>query len=583
MNASSKKYLRLRIVIVSAFLFLFLLTIGARSVYLQIMRREWLASQASSQVVREQVRVGKRGAILDRKGHEMAVSVEATSVAAYPLQISDATAAAPSLADALTLDAESLYRKISTARTFVWVKRQVTPRELDAVKRLNIKGVDFITEYKRVYPNKTLAAQLLGFTGIDGHGLEGLEFHYDRVLIGSRRERLVHKDALGRSIARAGTADAAGMRAEAAGGSIMLTIDHTIQYITETALEQAVAEFNAASGVAIVMDPETGAVLATACVPLFNPNVFGRYPEATWRNRAVTDSFEPGSTMKIFTAAAALSSGCCSPSTIFFCENGSYRIGGNTIHDTHPRGWLSLQQIIKYSSNIGVTKVIETVGAETLHSVIRRFGFGDQTGIDCPAETAGMVAPPSRWTRIDTGAISFGQGIAVSPVQLAAATAAIANGGRLMRPYVVDALIDSRGQVVERARPRLIQQAVPPETAETVKRILKTVITEGGTGVSAALEGYSVAGKTGTAQKIDPDGTYADGRFVASFVGFAPADDPAVVVLVIVDEPRAAHYGGTVAAPAFRRIVHDTLIYLDIPPDQRKTDLRVSLEKGVRG
>jgi cell division protein FtsI (penicillin-binding protein 3) len=287
--------------------------------------------------------------------------------------------------------------------------------------------------------------------------------------------------------------------------------------------------------------------------------------------------------MKIFTAAAALESGSCSPSTIFFCENGAYRIGRNVIHDTHPRGWLSLQQIVKFSSNIGVVKVIESIGPDPLYRTLTNFGFGEKTRLDCPGETAGVLSSPKRWTRVDTGTISFGQGISVSALQLVTAASAIANGGNLMRPYIVAAVSDHNGRIVERTEPHVVRTAVTPKTAGIVKRIMKTVITEGGTGVNAALEGYSVSGKTGTAQKIDDTGKYARGKYVSSFLGFAPADEPKIVILVVVDEPQGEHYGGIVAAPAFKKIAHETLNYLNIPPVMEKDKLRVSINTEGKG
>ncbi|MBW1842449.1 MAG: penicillin-binding protein 2, partial [Deltaproteobacteria bacterium] len=289
-----------------------------------------------------------------------------------------------------------------------------------------------------------------------------------------------------------------------------------------------------------------------------------------WRNRAITDPFEPGSTMKIFLASAAIESGLCNPNTIFYCEGGRYRIGRNFIHDTHEYGWLSLQQIVKYSSNIGTVKIAERIGKDNLYHTLRNFGFGKKTGIDCPGETAGTLSPQSRWSKIDTGAISFGQGISVSAIQLITAVSSIANDGILMKPYVVKAITDRNGRLIENFHPQKVRTVISPETARVIKRIMQTVIDEGGTGVNAAIEGYTVCGKTGTAQKVDKNGGYARGKYVSSFVGFAPAENPAVAILVAVDEPQEQHYGGTVAAPAFRKIAYDTLNYLNIPPGRGK-------------
>ncbi len=316
------------------------------------------------------------------------------------------------------------------------------------------------------------------------------------------------------------------------------------------------------------MAPETGAVLALAHFPVFNPNSFGSYHIETWRNRAITDPFEPGSTMKIFLAAAAIESGKCKPDTIFYCEGGKYKIGKNVVNDTHIYGWLSLQQIIKYSSNIGSVKVTEKMGHEILYSSLRSFGFGGKIGIDCPGETTGTLSSYRGWSEMDAGAISFGQGISVSAIQLVAAAGAIANDGLLMKPYIVQAVTDENGRLIKSFGPQKIRTVISAETSETVRNIMKSVITENGTGTMAAIDGYAVCGKTGTAQKIDESGKYAKEKYIASFIGFAPAEDPKITVLVMVDEPIKEHYGGTVAAPAFSRITQETLGYMNVSPQR---------------
>ncbi len=582
MKNKAHKYIDMRIGIIGFFFFMLIMVIGAKAVYLQMFCGSWLSERAANQYEKALVTIGKRGQIYDRNHHEMAVSIETTSLAAYPARMQAKKSAARSLARILNLDRRMLEKKFNSQSAFVWIKRQATPKELNEIRALNLEGIDFIPAYSRFYPNKTLAAQVLGFTGVDGHGLEGVEYYYDKMLRGQENSRVILKDALGRGFAKEQTAEQILSAADNA-KNIVLTIDRAIQFITENALEQAVTEYSAESGMAIVMDPDTGAVLAMANIPLFNPNTFGQFPRESWRNRSITDPFEPGSTMKIFSAAAALESGNCTPNSIFYCENGRYRIGSNVIHDTHPRGWLSLQQIIKYSSNIGVVKIIEAVGPDTLHRTLTDFGFGKKTRLDCPGETAGILSSPKRWTRIDTGTISFGQGISVSALQLVTAASAIANGGDLMQPYILAAVSDHNGGIIERTEPRVVRTAVSPKTAGIVKRIMKTVITEGGTGINAALDGYTVSGKTGTAQKIDDTGKYARGKYVSSFLGFAPADKPEVVILVIIDEPEGSHYGGTVAAPAFKKIAHETLNYLNIPPQIEQDKLRVSLRIEDKG
>ena len=490
----------------------------------------------------------------------MALSIDVASIVAYPPNIEDPAATSKSLNKTLKIDVNSLKRRLTSDRSFVWVKRKVTPKEVKEVKALDLKGIDFIAEHERFYPNKTLAAQVLGFSGIDGHGLEGIEYYYDTYLKGSTCRFTVLKDAFKRGF------DAEkSVMPDCSGNNLILTIDYNIQYLSERALEEAAVKFNAKSGMAIVMSPKTGAILAVAHYPFFNPNSFGEFDQNLWRNRSITDPFEPGSTMKIFSACAAIEFGGCSPNAIFFCENGKYRIGKNVVRDTHPHGWLSLQQIIKFSSNIGTIKVSEMVGPEHIYKTFRNFGFGEKTGIDCPGETSGSLSHYNRWSKIDAGAISFGQGVAVSALQLITAASAIANDGVLMAPYIVQAITDQNGRLIKSSSPRMVRRVVSLETARAVRKIMASVTTEGGTGVNAALEGYSVCGKTGTAQKIDEKGTYSDEKYIASFLGFIPAEDPEITVLVVIDEPQGKHYGSIVAAPAFKRIAHETVNYMNIP------------------
>ena len=354
-------------------------------------------------------------------------------------------------------------------------------------------------------------------------------------------------------------------------------------FFTEQAIKEVVDTFSAKSAMAIVMVPETGAVLAMAHYPFFNPNSFSDFEQWQWRNRAITDPFEPGSTLKIFTAAAAIEKGGVTPNCIFYCENGDYRVAGHTIHDTHKNGWLSLQQIIKYSSNIGSVKVLERIGPKALDDTLRAFGFGERTGIDCPGESAGCLAPYRQWRGVDASTISFGQGVSVSAIQLAAAVNAVANDGVLMRPFVVQAVVNDSGREIERFEPQVVRRAVSSETAQAIKRIMTTVTREGGTGEQVGLEEYSVAGKTGTAQKTDETGGYAKDKYIASFVGFVPADDPKATIVVIVDEPEYEHYGGVVAGPAFRKIAQELLYYMNVPPALPNDQLIVSKGSRVRG
>ena len=578
MNTAKTNYIKLRITVVGILFAVCLAFIGAKAGYLQIYQRSWLAKKASDQYERPFKESGKRGTIYDANLREMAVSINVTSIAAYPRKIQDIAATAKMLANSLNIDSKILQKKLLAKKAFIWVKRQATPKEVSAVKSLNLDGIGFLSETSRFYPQKTLAAQTIGFTGLDGNGLEGIEFYYDNQLKGSSFEYVVLKDALGQGFNSEKTTT------DYSGKNIVLTIDQTIQYITEKALKEAVDENAAKSGIAVVMSPKTGAIISIAQYPSLNPNSYENFDRHLWRNRAITDPFEPGSTMKIFTAAAAIEHGNCTPNTVFYCENGEFKIGKDIIHDTHPYGWLTLKEVVKLSSNIGAYKIGKKTGPESLYGTLKDFGFGEKTGINCPGETQGILIPYKKWSAIDVGAISFGQGISASPLQIISAVSAIANDGLLMKPYIVQAIMDQKGITVSRFDPIPVRQAVSSTTAGKLKDILMSVTEKDGTGFNAALEGYTVCGKTGTAQKTNEKGQYAKGKFISSFVEFAPAENPEIAVLVILDEPMKNHFGGIVAAPAFSKIAQETLTYLNVPPKNRKNDrLTVSKESRLLG
>ena len=390
------KHIKLRVIIIGAFFTFFFIIIGVKAMYLQVFRCSWLSQKAAGEYEVSLKSSGKRGTIFDKNLREMAVSIDVTSIAAHPAQIGNPNKAAKLLSRVLKLGRRTLAKKLHSKKKFVWIKRKVTPKEAEAVKNLNLDGLDFIPEHKRFYPNKTLAAQLIGFTDIDDHGLEGIEFNYNDELSGEVFQYKVLRDAHGQGFEAENT-----IGLSSSGKNLVLTVDSTIQYIAEKALAETVEEFSAKSGMAVVMVPKTGAILAMAHVPLFNPNALKKFQRNFWRNRIITDPFEPGSTMKIFSAAAAIESGRSSPSSIFFCENGAYKMGRHIIHDTHEHGWLSLQQIIKYSSNIGAIKFSAIMGHEYLSRTLQNFGFGSKTGIDCPGETPGNLPPFRRWTKVD--------------------------------------------------------------------------------------------------------------------------------------------------------------------------------------
>ncbi len=577
MNAAERKYFRIRVALVGLFFGFFLAVICGKAAHLQIYRGPWLSDMAADQYEASVKSSGKRGTIYDRKMSELAVSIPVTSIAAYPRRIKNPAAVAASLDKPLKMNRRSLKKSLQSKKSFVWIKRQATPREVEQIRKLNIEGIGFVPEYNRFYPQKTLAAQVIGFTGVDGEGLEGVEHYYNRYLKGTASERTFLRDAFGHRIVSDDKE-----APDFSGHNLILTIDQSIQFIAEKTLKDTVEEYEANGGIVIVMAPKTGAILAMAQYPNFNPNAYRKFKTEHWRNRAITDSIEPGSTMKIFSATAAIDAVGLSPNTIFFCENGSYRIGRKIIRDIKAHGWLSLQQIIKYSSNIGVIKLSEDVGAERLYKTLTQFGFGSKTGFDAPGETSGSLSNYRKWRRMDTSAIAFGYGVAVSPLQLVTAVSAIANKGVLVQPYLVSQITDQDNQIIDSIASREMRRVISEDSAQTVRNILRTVVSEGGTGARAALDGYSVCGKTGTAKKLAADGTYSSKDYIASFIGFTPSEDPAIVVLVIIDEPRKEYYGGIVAAPAFRRIAQETLNYLNIHPDSLGDHLAVNRQSEGR-
>lgn len=576
-----RKYLNLRILIVLALFCGLFMIAGYRAVQLQVFQSEFLAGKAQRQYDRVVTSSGKRGVIFDTNMNLLASSVSVTSVAVRPQQMDEAAKKtnAGLLAEALEIDAAEALKKMNQNGGFVWLKRKIGPPQAAAMRALKLKGVELIQEYDRFYPNKSIAAQTIGFTSIDGKGIEGIEFYCDAFLTPAPASTRVTRDANG-NILRHFTTGEEDAETEMTGHNVVLTLDKNIQYIAEEVLADTLEKFQAKGAMAIVMNPQTGAILAMAQAPVFNPNNLQNTDRAHWRNRNVSDRFEAGSVMKIFTVAAALESGMVSPSTQYYCENGAYAVGRKIVRDTKKMGTLTLQEIMKVSSNIGVIKMSEDIGKDILYAGLKNFGFGEKTGVECPGETSGYLSDPKIWSRIDTAAISFGHGMSVTPLQIATATCAIANGGMLMKPYLVKAIVDDNGEVVKEFKPVARQRAVSSQTAAMMNMILQTVTEQGGTGVSAAIKGYNVAGKTGTANKPETGG-YGT-RYISSFVGFAPAKNPAVVVLVMVDEPTSGgYYAATVAAPAFNRIMQKTLYYLHIVPKYGfDGDMQVARQQG---
>jgi cell division protein FtsI (penicillin-binding protein 3) len=531
-----------------------------RAMWLQGVRAESLSRLAQTQHRQVVALPGERGTIFDRSGVELALGERATTVYANPMQIVDPRRAARAVERTLGLDADRVFPSLADkSRGFVYVDRQADPAQAAALERLKLPGFGTYPEERRSYPQRSVAAQVLGYVGVDGKGLAGLELERDSVLRGKAGQETIVKDPAGHVI------DVQRRRVEVPGRNVYLTLDHTIQANAEEVLRETVHKWHAKSATGIVLDPRTGAILAMAVQPGYDANRYPAAPVDLQRNRAVTDTYEPGSTFKLITVAGALSERIVTPFTRFTLPY-QLHVADRVIHDAEERGTVnySVAQILAHSSNIGAITLAQMLGKSRLSSWITRFGFGRTTGVDFPGESPGIVLPPDKWSGSTIGNVPIGQGIAVTPVQMAAAYAAIANRGIWSRPHIVD-------HVSGGGRPSLHRRRlVSPRIADQLMVMLKDVVAEG-TGTYAAIPGYQVAGKTGTAQKPDSHGGYATGRYVASFVGAVPASRPRLVVLVTVDEPRGAIWGGVVAAPAFQEIARFDLQYLEVPPDAPHT------------
>jgi cell division protein FtsI (penicillin-binding protein 3) len=564
MNELRGKWIKWRIrAIGSLFVFFFIIT-SARAFYLQVVKKDQLEKLAEKQHQRIVPLTPGRGDIYDRNLAPLAVSLEMDSCYAEPRNIDNIREAAAQLAPLLEMSRAQVEKKLTGSRNFTWLQRRITPELARKIRDLDIDGIGFVKESKRFYPNAEMAAPVIGFTGVDPDGLEGIELKYDSTILGNTGYLVTERDALGRDVA---TKKGALVKSSSRGHNVILTLDKNIQYIAEKELAAAVDSSRAKGGMAIVMEPGTGRILAMANYPFFNPNSISGYSNARLRNRDVCDSFEPGSTFKVFLVAAALEEKVINSGDGFNCENGSYSIGGRTIHDTHKYGRLSVAEILKYSSNIGAAKIGTRLGPDKLYSYLKSFGFGARSGIDLPGEAAGYLRDRRQWFGVDLATISFGQGVSASALQLTTAISSVANGGTLMKPYLVEKVTDENGTVVQEFVPQARHRVISPETARTVTRMMEGVTVEGGTGMNAAVDGFKVAGKTGTAQKVDPvTHGYSVDKRIASFIGFVPADDPKLTILVVIDEPKTSPYGGVVAAPAFRAIAGQSLCYLNVPP-----------------
>jgi len=552
-----------RLLILAGVALFWMIAVFGRLTYLQFFRHSDYMSQAIRQQRHTIDIYPKRGAIYDRNQRPLAMSVPVQSAFAMPAEIKDADMAARLLAGALQMPAETVREKLEGGSTFVWLKRKLPQEQEVSVRSLNLKGVYFFEENKRYYPKRDMASHVLGFVDVDEHGLGGIEYEYDSLIRGKAEKIAVMKDARQRWFD-------GGQARQDHGASVVLTIDEKIQYIAEKELAATIEKFHAPAGSVIVQDPNTGAILALANWPKYNPNAVTQVEKEARMDRAVSAIYEPGSTFKLITLAAAFDQNLVRADEVFNCENGSIVVAGHRIHDHKKYGNLTVAEILANSSDVGAIKIALKLGPPKFNDYIHAFGFGSPTGVDLPGESRGLVYSLKHWGAFSIGSISMGQEVGVTPLQMINAVSSIANGGLLYKPHVVEQM--QRGEqtltLEPPSAPAEPKRVIRPETAATMRRLMEGVILNG-TGKAARLDGWTAGGKTGTAQKIDPaTGRYSRTKVIASFSGFAPINNPAVAILVSIDSPEGwPHDGATVSAPAFKRIAEQVLAYLDVPRD----------------
>ena len=555
-----------RALFVAAFIIFWMLAISARLVYLQVSQHDHLGERARNQQQQAIETTAQRGTLVDRQGRELARSIQTESIFVDASKLEDSgdvKCVATQLASVLKIEEKSIARKLEEAKTknskFVWIARRLPAEQASRIRGWGLPGVNFRSEPQRFYPNGSIAAHVLGFVGIDGMGLGGVEQFYNEKITGEPGKLFLEKDSDGNSYESFEIPGKPGQ-------TIILTLDHSIQYRAEQALLEAVTKSRAKSGTAIVLDPRTGEILALANAPTFDPNKPGDAKPEARANWALQNIYEPGSTFKIVSFSAAIEKGLVKPDDRIDCQMGGITVAGRRIHDHHAFGSLTITEALAKSSNVAAIKLGLRVGDPTMYEYITRFGFGSRTGIELPGETPGLLRPVSSWQQSSIGSIAIGQEVGVTPLQMAAAFGALANDGVRMAPHLVREIRTATGTTVYQANPEQ-RRVVNAETARALRRMLENV-TLNGTAKLAQLNGYTAAGKTGTAQKIDPKTrTYSRTKHVASFVGFAPVENPAVVIIVVIDEPGGAYHGGDVAAPVFRDIAEQILPDLGIAPD----------------
>lgn len=541
------------------------IAVTCKLAYIMLINHNWYAEMAKMQQLKTHEMPAKRGLIFDRMGRELAINIDVESIYCNPAEISEdnADAVAATLSKITGKQSDIIKAKISSNTKFCWIERKVSSELADIIKKLKIKGIGLVPEVKRIYPKGSLASHVIGFVDIDNKGIEGVEQKYDRYLTANGQKIVSFRDARGNMLSKGGFR-------EIKGNNIFLTIDEGLQYILEKNLEETVKRWRASYATAIMMDPFTGEILAMANNPSFNPNNPSDVTPIQRKNRAITDCYEPGSTFKIIVGVAALEEGLVKPNTTYDCSAGFIEVGGRRIKDAHRHGLLTFQEVIQKSSNVGTIKIGLALGKERLYDYIKRFGFGEKTGIDIAGEASGLVRPPENWSGMSIGSISIGQEIAATPLQVLRAYSVIANGGLLVKPYVLSEIQEPDGTTIYKAKPE-ITRIVSEKTAKNFNTILTTVTEVGGTAKEASVDGNLVAGKTGTAQKFDfQTKRYSKVNYVSSFVGFVPADKPRIALIVVVHDPRGHIYGGIVAAPVFRKIASDALSYLQVPRNDSK-------------
>jgi cell division protein FtsI (penicillin-binding protein 3) len=565
---AAKSSTNTRLYYLAGFLAFWFLLICVRLVWLQVIAYGDYTQKAARQQQRSIEVAPVRGNIYDRNGNELAMTIAVDSVFAVPSEVPDIHSTSVMLARILKTDALEIESHMRASRAFAWVARKIDPATSARIRAMNLRGIYLQKESKRFYPKRELAAQVLGYVGLDDEGLGGVEREFDKQLTGKPGKMLISMDAKRRWFGRV-------EREPDSGENLVLTLDEKIQYIAERELHKAIGDTHAEAGTIVVENPHTGEVLALANWPDFDPNSFNHASPSSLKNRAVSDIYEPGSTFKVVTLSAALEEKLTNPDEVIDCQMGSIVVSGRLIHDHKAYGALTVTQVLENSSDVGAIKLALRLGDERFDRYIRAFGFGSQTGIELPGETRGLTKPASRWSKVSIGAISMGQEIGVSPMQLIAMASTIANDGVAVAPRIL------AGNTPPHSTPQLVayhpvvgRRVISPLTAARLKHMLEGVVLHG-TGPKAILNGYTSAGKTGTAQKTDPaTGRYSKSHYIASFTGFAPVNNPAYSVLVVLDSPVGPHQGGEVAAPVFARVMQQVLAYMNVPHDVELQDAR---------